>query len=1339
MSCVLAGLTPQQVAACCTDHGRWLAVSAGAGSGKTRVLAARILCLLERGEPLTGIVAMTFTRKAAQEMQTRVRRMLDERIAELEAVGGEGDALANLSAAREEFHRNRITTIDSFCRTQLLAASLEAGLPPGFDQLDEFAEAQARADAVDAMLSEYAPRMRALADGADDPGAAAMLELHRWFGADGVDGLFSGMLAREDQWRAAMESLGIGDGADPAKFREGEAAWIAGLADSMRELREAAAESMPWEDATGTGDPAKGVGILRSLAKEVGREPSAYLKWGEWFLAFVRTLPDDGLPSAEWATAIGELPRGTGPGKRAKELLEQRGCEGTSLTALKNAVRDAADALAIDEGLERRWFRVMATAASLLPELKRHFEEARGEGLTFSELKRLLLRFVTPGPAEGAMPARSPEAAMRNARSVAGGIRWLMVDEFQDTDPAQWQLFTRLLECQPPGGHREGINLFVVGDDKQSIYRFRGADASVFEQARRYIAEHNASLSGGEIRHPLDGGRIPPAPGPGGQLDAELAASGLIRLTANFRSRSLPLLAGNCVFGRMFRLLDWETGEPSRDHRPFDAPPQDLECGNSEGEPGEPQPFVRMVPFVPPRGDAEDEGDNGGEAGRSSGQARVLPTGNLAEARLCAGTVRSLREEGRIRQWSDAVVLVATNGQADFIRDALAAQGIPYAVSGGKGLLRRQETHDLWALAAAISNPDDDLAVTALLRSPLCGVTDEGLLAFRHAASGGSHRRGIWQCLRDSEAWRPAVEALDARREANGHAGAGDAERLELAHERLQRWRGQSEYTRPTDLVRDILNSTGSPAHGAGPGFSQRNANLCVLEGLFRTMEARGATLADCAGWLRERLDTEDLSLSEGQPEVDHATGGGVNVMTIHQAKGKEFGTVIMPFLGSRQNSFRDMPETFGTGTGNCLASLRPAWNQPGDDTEYVPLASRLIDFRNHAESKAEARRLLYVGWTRAIHGLVLLVPAIPATKSGNSNAGDVVPHPDPAGRYCLADLLCAALGVRRGEEHLAEDLRMRLAGVELPASVSNPGTSGAAREALTMVECTDLAEPGTMPLAHDLRRRELVAAMARGMVPAGSGLGVMAGLSDRARWLVAPVSAETAEPEIPQVVEVSPGTLREFVLPPVRQDDPVEEWLHSAQVGRTGLHATEFGTIVHEVARIALRSGMVRFSKPDAPGTAGMVTGEWLRSVVRSIAGRLRPGADVTGETLNALCQHGANVCRLMASRTCTGNMLLEHELVGAGSDRRLDCAIETAPGHWLIIDFKTSPAGSDRDREYAEQLQDYAGLLARYLSLAGQPPMSVSTVLLYTGNGGSWSEEKRHLAGELLAALVK
>jgi len=1363
MSIVTESMTPQQLAACGIDRDRWLVVGAGAGAGKTKVLAARMVCLLEAGEPLTSIVAMTFTRKAAEEMGTRVRRLLDDRINELEALQEPSDdtrkRLGHLVAAREEFHRRRITTIDSFCRTQLLANAFEAGLPPGFDQLDELQEAEAISAAVKDTRRQLTPLARQELDNAVSASsldeevsastrraAAAFLNLHRAITSpDAIDGILKTLLRRHDDWEAALRAIGISTSDNEAEYSEACEDWIAGLEDRLTPLRARIAAKLPWQETIGTADPREAVKRLRQLADELNSatSKSSPAKFSTWLNQFIAELPTDGIPTKAWCDDIGSRAAFRGkPCPAEGEILDRYDTKPPHFTKLKNAaVEGFKDYLAVDEGIERRWFRVMTDAAMVMPIVREHFAAYKGDALTFAELKRLLLLFVTPGPAYGAMPPRSDDLALRNARAVASGIRWLMVDEFQDTDPAQWDLFLRLVEASHSVDSstptHPGMNLYVVGDDKQSIYRFRGADASVFATARDRASMHNREGVRRPLRHPVTSEPVTATNSIGGHLDPAAEHHGLVRLTANFRSAAEPLLVGNHIFQRIFSLIEPETDAPARDAQPFDAIPQDLEPGQTSKGKG----FVTIVPFK----DARDEDDEEDYSASHSpdGKSEAIPRGAIGEARVVAKLIKSHRDSEKLKRWEDAAVLVATNAQADLIREALAASGIPYVVSGGKGLLRRTETRDLWALCAAMADRDNDLAIAALLRSPIFGVTDEGLLTMSHYSRGerGAKPR-FSEALARPESWESHVKDLDHERAGRELPGSGDFARLQRAARLLAQWRRRATHTRPTDLIRGILDEVGSAAHGAGPGLMQRAANVGVLLNALRASEARGDTLGQFADWLHSQLEVEESSISEGQPEDDPLeNGGGVQVMTIHQSKGKEFDVVFLPFLGGQTRSFPDLLRVAGSGTCGPMASIRPRLGERDDPEKYIPVAERLIDTAERIEGRAERRRMFYVAWTRAKTGIVALLPVEDPSKPGKEIP---IPEAEPDAPVSAASLLYAALGVSPQADQASAALKAAF--LDAAEDVGSRGGDGAAEgialaAALRCVEITELVDPGTLVLSPDTYRRALVATLASGNIPRGSALDIAATLSPEALALAMPLTDPTRDskkssssPRTPMAVTIEEvGILNEGLTTPQHAPSDIEDTTDEDWIGLVGgdgetLAATEFGTVVHELMRVAIQSKRLT----DSPNTA------WLQRIARQVAGRLRPGLRLADHQAAELARHAANGIKLMSSRSSTGQVILEFELTDDTATRRLDCAIETALGHWLVIDFKTSPSDSSRGEEYAAQLREYAVLLAQVLSSRAKPLESVSTVLLHTGDA-TWGFEQRYTAAALLGARAR
>ncbi|MHA0036501.1 3'-5' exonuclease [Deinococcus sp. PESE-13] len=261
--------------------------------------------------------------------------------------------------------------------------------------------------------------------------------------------------------------------------------------------------------------------------------------------------------------------------------------------------------------------------------------------------------------------------------------RWkaLLVDEFQDTSPLQWEIISALSEHSP--------NLTVVGDEKQSIYAFRGADVTLFRKAR-----HGVALRGGESR----------------------------ALTTSFRTHHALVEVVNTFF---------------EGYMPGPLSPESTAATFA------PLKASRQSPLFP--GDACEFHVISGPA--------LKDTLREAEARLIAHRVQSLLGEGRTVSgkagdrplaYHDIAVLLRTRTHLAQYEAALFTAGIPYVVQGGTGLLRRPEVRDLRSLLQFLANPADDLALAATLRSPFIGWADERLVA---ATSSRPSDRSLWHSL----------------------------------------------------------------------------------------------------------------------------------------------------------------------------------------------------------------------------------------------------------------------------------------------------------------------------------------------------------------------------------------------------------------------------------------------------------------------------------------------------------------------------------------------------------------------------------------------------------------
>lgn len=313
-----------------------------------------------------------------------------------------------------------------------------------------------------------------------------------------------------------------------------------------------------------------------------------------------------------------------------------------------------------------------------LPVLEKLYYQAQGrldelkreqEILTFADLERL-----------AAQALAEPQVRSFYAE------RWkaLLVDEFQDTSPLQWEIISALSE--------HGLNFTVVGDEKQSIYAFRGADVTLFRKAR-----HSVAQQGGESR----------------------------ALTTSFRTHEALVKVVNTFF-------EGYMPGPASEH--------------STAATFTPLKAYRQSPPFPSEA-CELHIVSG------SGAKDIL---REAEARLLAHRIQSLLSEGRTVQtrsgsrplsYQDIAILMRTRTHLAQYEAALFTAGIPYVVQGGTGLLLRPEVRDLRTMLQFLANPADDLALAATLRSPLIGWIDEQLLKATQARPKGA---SLWASLPDS-------------------------------------------------------------------------------------------------------------------------------------------------------------------------------------------------------------------------------------------------------------------------------------------------------------------------------------------------------------------------------------------------------------------------------------------------------------------------------------------------------------------------------------------------------------------------------------------------------------
>jgi ATP-dependent helicase/nuclease subunit A len=655
-------------------------VSANAGSGKTRVLTDRVARLMLAGTDPRKILCLTYTKAAAAEMQNRLFKTLGEWAmlgddAVRRALGRLGEDVSALTAeqlnqARRLFARGletpgglKIQTIHAFCDALLRRFPLEAGVAPSFQMLDDRAAAALREEVLDAL---------ALAD----PGAVAGMAAH--LPGDDPDPLMIEIVQHRDAFEAPFDRAAMAR----ALGAEGEESVADLYAQVMTEAARACLEA--W------------VPILAPLDKTDGKLGATFAE------ALTRDDPDACLETLEGALLFGQkaaAPFGAKVDKIPTAPLRKRHpdlCD--PLNALMRAVeaarprRLALGALARAEALHR-------FARGFLQGYEAR-KSARGQ-LDFDDLinrARLLLS--------------RPETAAWVLWRLDGGLDHILVDEAQDTSPRQWDVIRAISEEFFVGltGRDVTRTIFVVGDEKQSIYSFQGADPVAFGQMRDH---YDTVLQ---------------------RLDRELQHCDLLY---SFRSAQPVLSLVDAVFKGT-----GGAGLERVEHLAFHAE-----------MPGR----VELWPFLPkPEKEEEPPWHSPRAAEMPDDPVSVLATRIAARVRGWIDAARVLPGANRAIRPGDVLILVQRRGPLfHAVIRALKAARVPVAGADVLKLEGELAVKDLLAVLRVAATRDDDLSLAALLRGPLGGFSEEALFALAHDRPGS-----LWQALRARRAEFPEVADL---------------------------------------------------------------------------------------------------------------------------------------------------------------------------------------------------------------------------------------------------------------------------------------------------------------------------------------------------------------------------------------------------------------------------------------------------------------------------------------------------------------------------------------------------------------------------------------------------
>ena len=906
-------LTAEQKQALALDQN--IAITAGAGTGKTTTLTERYRRILEINPDLspTQIVTITFTRDATSEMRDQIRDVVDDALDSADA-----ETYDRWQRAKDDVEDAYIHTIHGFCSRILEEYAVEAGVHPDFETLDN-GDAETLIDRsvrdVFAYVLDESDHLQTAV--AVEPKKATVTDdverLARLYSRDDLASLLAGLLGERpesNQWADQLLETSHEEYVATVFKRacplspEDVTTLLAdpAVCEALETIRELSTNEYEFTD-----EPDDGIATLKLLGPQLpdgpidGAETATYQ---QLFLDFCDQVTTG--KGALYASATSYA----GTASRWKKY--DRTADHEALTAACETLIDALDPedqpdLSFDGAAIERSIPYVYAIARLYQTVRAEYTQRKEaqHALDYSDLIERTIDFLSVHD--------------RTRHELRDQFEYIMVDEVQDTDPRQWELVALLTGSDSTDF--DGQNVFLVGDEKQSVYRFRRADVTMFRDARDRLQKANS--------------------------EAMEAAQ---QLSGNFRTLPNPLTFINELFEEVFQ-------PEGNGYQPYEARSQWLTPERSEGTEIDGTVEYLVVPET-----SQDVAPLGLE--NTWFDERTYRSKGEREAYGVAARLTQLfadppqiydpdTDEYRSAEPRDVALLFRTRTRFSEFERAFEEYDIPYSSFGARGFYETSEIQPLVNLLKVLQDPTQDIPLYGVLRSPLFGFTDEQLVALYDPDNC------LWEQL-------ATVDALEA------------------AHDQLQRWRahagldGSDRITTWAALLSDIIDDTGYLISiGADERPDQAVVNVGKFREQLRTWEEGSALpLSEAI----ERIERErDQESDPGEATIPTATDG-VQLRTVHSAKGLEFPIVIVPELSrgvSKRATITDNSQYH-----QSLAYLETVMDEPVLGIKGPSLANSFEttttpDYEvakevQQQELRAESRRLLYVATTRVRDHLLL-------------------------------------------------------------------------------------------------------------------------------------------------------------------------------------------------------------------------------------------------------------------------------------------------------------------------------------------------------------------------------
>ncbi|WP_067840153.1 helicase-exonuclease AddAB subunit AddA [Amphibacillus sediminis] len=872
--------------------GQHTLVAAAAGSGKTAVLVERIIHkVMNEVNPVNidRLLVATFTNAAAQEMRNRIAQALERSLEQHPSSQHLKQQLTLLQQAS-------ISTLHAFCLDLVRRHSYLLDLDPGFRIADEIEADLLRQEVLESLFEEWY--------GQSFEEQEAFFEVVDRFSSDRSDQEVERLLldlydfATQSPWPDVwldriVSTYAVGDEQDVTELK-----WMRILKDgvltqleaTMLELQKAIAIT---QESDGPSHYAEA--IEQDLAMVERIKASIELSWEEGYHAF-QSISFKALSRKKMDCSEDKKEQVKGLRSRAKKRLTDM--------AEQLFARQLSAYLAEMKALQPTILQLV----KMVKQFKVSYQQIKKEKglIDFSDLEHFALALL--------MDDSSTEDQVKPsaiAKALRAKYEEVLVDEYQDTNMVQ-ETILQLVTREDPG------NLFMVGDVKQSIYRFRHAEPSLFITKYKQFTE--LTMSGKKIE-----------------------------LAKNFRSRKEVLWAANFIFRQ---LLDEQVGEMNYDQG------SELVYGNHSYDQAPNQDFDAELVII----------DRSDKLKASTDESREETELDLAKAELegrayvkyikkwigLDGNEPSLifdKDKGisRPAQYRDIVILLRSMTWAPTIMEELKKQGIPVYAELATGYLSAIEIKVMLNLLKVIDNAKQDIPLASVLRSPIVGLNEDELAQIRLADPKASYYDALHK-------WMEQTDQIKLR------------QRLERFLRQLMGWRDAARQGSLAQLIWQIYRETGYYDFVAGmPGGRQRQANLRALYD-----RAHGYEQTSFRGLFRflrmiERMEErgEDLGAARALGEQEDV----VRITTIHKSKGLEFPIVILGAMDKPFNQ-QDLRQRYLLHKDYGFASK---YIDPINRIMYPTLMYFAIKQQLQKELWAEEMRVLYVALTRAKEKLVMV------------------------------------------------------------------------------------------------------------------------------------------------------------------------------------------------------------------------------------------------------------------------------------------------------------------------------------------------------------------------------